>query len=169
MRGLVREVLGIGAWAGSAYFAAFAFPFVKDRFRGWIGRPDIADPMAVAALFLVAVILLSIVAGMVGSVVRMSLMGGIDRTLGMVFGILRGVVIVAFAYVAVGTAVPLENWPPVVLAARSLPYVYRSAIAVTSLLPADYRPGVRPLPDSVKTSVDDLLRANPQGKAIPGK
>lgn len=167
MRGLVREVLGIASWAGSAYFAAWAFPFVKDRFRGWIGRADIADPLTVAVLFVVAVIILSMVAGMIGNLVRMSLIGGIDRTLGMVFGLVRGTAIVAFAYVAVGLAVPVENWPEVVQDARALPYIYRVAVATTDLLPEAYRPNIRPpFVEGRGPKVDDLLRANPQGRAI---
>ena len=169
MRGLVREVLGLASWAGSAYFAAWAFPFVKDRFRGWIGRPDVADPMAVAARCLVSVIVLSVGAGMGGNIVRMSLIGGIDRTLGMVFGLLRGVALVAFAYVAVGLAVPSENWPEVVLQARSITYVHGAAEALTGLLPEEYRPKIHKLPDGVGTRVDDLLHATPQGRAIPQK
>ena len=118
MRGLVREVLGIGAWVGAGFFAVWAFPMVRDRFRGWVGSPDLGDPVAFGTLFLVAVIFLSVISGMAGSVVRMSLLGGIDRTLGVVFGLLRGAALVAFAYIAVGMAVPVDNWPPVVLEAR---------------------------------------------------
>ncbi len=165
-RGLVREVLGIGSWAGAAYFAAWAFPFIRDRFRGWIGRPDISDAMAVASAFLVAVIVLSVIAGMIGSLVRMSLFGGVDRTLGMVFGLVRGAALVAFAYVAVGFAVPVPNWPLAVQDARSLPYVRRAALLAVGLLPAEYRPAVQDLPIGKDTNAEDLLHATPLGKAL---
>ena len=38
-RGLVREVLAIGAWIGAGFFAVWAAPFVADRFLHWFG-PD---------------------------------------------------------------------------------------------------------------------------------
>jgi membrane protein required for colicin V production len=166
MRGLVRELLGIGSWIGAGFFATWAFPLVRDRVRGWLGSPDIGDPAAFAAMFLVAVVFLSVIAGMLGGVVRMSLLGGVDRTLGVVFGLLRGAVLVAFAYIAGGIIVPVERWPDAVLEARSLPYAFRGASLAVSLLPKDYRPKVLPPPASRETRAEDLLRANPQGRAI---
>ena len=163
MRGFVHELLGIGAWIGAGFFAAWAFPMVRERFRGWIGSPDLGDPVAFAAMFLLAVIVLSVISGMVGGVVRMSLLSGVDRTLGLVFGLLRGAALVAFAYVAVGMAVPVERWPPVVLEARALPYAYQGAVLAVSLLPADYRPAVHPPPEERETRAEDLMHAAPLG------
>lgn len=166
MRGLVREVLGIAAWAGAAYFAAWSHPFIKDRFRGWIGRADLADPIGVGMMFLAAVILLSVVAGMIAGVVRMSLVGGIDRTLGMVFGLLRGAVLIAFAYVLLGLAVPSDNWPQAVRQSRALPYAYQMAVLTTTLLPQEYRPAIHAPGSDAETHVDDLLHAAPLGRAL---
>jgi hypothetical protein len=59
MRGFVREVLGIGAWIGAVLFAWWATPFVRERFHGWISNPDIADPVAAGAMFLVGLLFLN--------------------------------------------------------------------------------------------------------------
>ena len=60
MRGLVREVLSIGSWIGAGFFAVWAFPFVQDRFRSWLVNPDIADPAAFGAMFVLALLVLSL-------------------------------------------------------------------------------------------------------------
>lgn len=166
MRGFAREVLSIGAWVGAGFFAMWAFPFVQDRFRGWIGNNDIADPAAFAAMFLGALIFLSVVAGMVGSVIRGSVLGGIDRTLGVVFGVIRGAALVIFAYIAGGMVVQADRWPEPVLQARSLPYAYAGAVFAVGFLPDDYRPRVTPPPAGRETRAEDLLHANPQGRAL---
>lgn len=165
MRGFVREVLGIGAWIGAAFFAAWATPFVDARFLRWFG-PDYAKPAALTAMFLLALIVLSVISSMIGGIVRMSLLGGVDRTLGVVFGLLRGAVLVAFAYIAAGWVVTADRWPEPVLQARSLPYAYQLAVFATDLLPPDYRPNVTRPPTGRQTRADDLLRALPQGKAL---
>jgi membrane protein required for colicin V production len=167
MRGFVREVLGIGAWIGAAVFALWAFPFVRARFRAWLGGPDLGDPAAFGAAFLLALIVLSIVSGMVGGVVRASVLGGLDRTLGVVFGLVRGAALLAFAYIAAGWVVPIDRWPEPVLHARSLPYAHAAAVWATGLLPAGVRPGAVPAPPPGREArAEDLLRATPQGRAI---
>ena len=74
LRGLVREVLGVGAWIGGAAVAAASFHLVQPQFRQWIDNPDIADPVAFGAVFLAALIVLSVVANMVGGIVRLSML-----------------------------------------------------------------------------------------------
>lgn len=166
MRGFVREVLGIGAWIGAGFFAIWSFPFVKERFHGWIPNADIADPAAFGAMFLVALLFLSIIAGMLGSVIRGSVLGGIDRTLGVAFGVVRGAALVVFAYIAAGMITTADKWPDPVLQARTLPYAYEGAVWIVNFLPTDYRPRLSAPPAGRETTVTDLLHATPQGRAL---
>jgi membrane protein required for colicin V production len=165
MRGFVREVLGIGAWIGAGFFAIWAAPFVMARFLHWFG-PDLGRFAALAAMFVLAWIVLTIVSTMIGGVVRMSLLGGVDRTLGVVFGLLRGAVLVAFAYIAAGWVVSADRWPEAVLQARTLPYAYQVAVVAVGLLPPEYRPSVALPPGGRETRAADLLRAPARGRAI---
>ena len=38
MRGLVREVLGVGAWLGAPLAAAWGMPLARDQVHGWFGN-----------------------------------------------------------------------------------------------------------------------------------
>jgi membrane protein required for colicin V production len=165
-RGLVREALSIGSWIGAGFFAVWAFPFVQERFRTWLVNPDIADPAAFGAMFVLALLVLSIVAGMIGALVRGSVLGGIDRTLGMAYGIVRGAALVIFAYIVGGMIVSADHWPEAVLQARSLPYAYAGATWAVGLLPEAYRPQLTAPPAGRATKAEDLLHATPQGRAI---
>jgi membrane protein required for colicin V production len=169
MRGFVREVLSIGAWIGAGLFAMWAFPFVQERFRGWIANADLADPIAFGAMFLASLIFLSVIAGMIGAVVRGSVLGGIDRTLGMAFGLVRGAALVVFAYIAGGLVVSADHWPEPVLSARSLPYAHDAAVVVVSYLPVEYRPKISDLPQGRETRAENLLHATPQGRAVAAR
>ena len=164
-RGFISEVLGIAAWVGAFFFANAAAPLLRPAMRGWIGNPDLADPAAYAAVFLVGLIVLSIITGMIGGAVRNSMLGGIDRTLGLVFGIARGLVILAVIYVGTGFVVPTDRWPEGVAEARSVPYVYRLALTLAEFLPTDYRPHIPAPPLGRSTTAADLLQTTPQGRA----
>ncbi|MGH7117476.1 MAG: CvpA family protein [Acetobacteraceae bacterium] len=146
VRGLVREVLGIGAWIGAIVLAVLAFPWASAEARGAIGNPDIADGVAIAAVFLVCLVALSLIAAWIGGVVRHSALGGLDRTLGLIFGIARGAILIMIAYIVVGLVERPAVWPVPVQNARVLPYAYHGAIWMVHLLPPHYRPEVAPLP-----------------------
>ena len=61
-RGLVREVLSLGAWVGAIFAAVWALPRVRPQVHQWIGESPWVDPVAFALVFIVSLIVLSIVA-----------------------------------------------------------------------------------------------------------
>jgi membrane protein required for colicin V production len=168
MRGLVREVLGLGAWLIAAYVASpyGVFPMVQPVMRQQFNDPTTADIIGFGSVFIVTLIVLWVIAGILGGLVRDSVLGGLDRTLGLVFGIARGAVLVAVLYVLVGMAVPAEQWPQPILQARALPTVYHGAEWLASQLPPGYRPTVSPPPSEKPTTSADLLQSRPEGRAL---
>jgi membrane protein required for colicin V production len=164
MRGFVREMLGIGAWLGAAAFAYQFAPDARPTFQQWISNPDYAGAAALGACFLAALIVLSMIASMLSRLVRGSTLGGVDRSLGMLFGVVRGAALVAFAYVALGLVMAPEQWPEPVLQARTLPYIYQGAAWANDRL--GHRINVPPPPRGRETHAADLLHLNPQGRAF---
>jgi membrane protein required for colicin V production len=164
-RGLVREALGIGAWVGAAWGAIQLYPVAQPYARRMIGNPDIADPAAYAAGFVALLIVLSLIANLAGRIIRFSVLGGLDRTLGILFGFARGAALLVAAYIVAGLLVPPDNWPAAVQHAQALPIVYEGASWATSVLPHDYRPRLAEPPAARETAAEDLLQANPLGRA----
>ncbi len=169
MRGLVREVLGIGAWVGAVVIAVKALPMSRELAARWIQEPAWLDPIGFLGAFLVALIVLSIIARLIGRVVRGSVLGGIDRSLGILFGLARGAVLVILAYILGGFAVAVEQWPDPVLKARSLEFAYQGADWLAHQVPEEYRPQVRPPPGGREATADMLMRTTPQGRATEGR
>jgi membrane protein required for colicin V production len=134
----------------------------------WTGKADWSAPLAYAAVFVGALILLSVVASMIGGVVRGSMLGGIDRTLGVVFGLVRGAALVVVAYIAAGFVV--THWPEPVLQARARPFVAEGAAWLVAQIPPQYRPTLPNLPPGQETSAAALSRGPvPQGSATDHK
>lgn len=165
-RGFVREVLGLGAWAGAAAFAYWGTPLARPQFERWIASPEWVGVVTAAALFIGSLLLLMVLSGWIGSIVRASVLGGFDRTLGLVFGLARGALLVVFAYIAAGMVIPIDQWPQVVQRARALPLAYAGASWVVSHLPPDARPRLYPPPVARETTAGELLRAQPLGRAV---
>ena len=167
LRGLVREVLGIGAWIGAVMAAIATLPMAREVARKWISEPAWIDPVSFLAVFLVTLIVLSLAARMIGGMVRGSALGGVDRSLGLVFGLARGAAVVIIAYILGQMVFPIDRWPDAVLNARVLTPTYEAAKWVRDQLPDPYRPHtLAPPPAGRSATAEALLRANPQGRAI---
>src|SRR3954453_23735756 len=90
VRGFVREVLGVGAWAGAVAAAFAGLAMMREVVRTWFQTPEWVDPVSFVIVFLVAVIILTLIAGSISRFVRRLALGGVDRTLGLLFGLARG-------------------------------------------------------------------------------
>ena len=166
MRGLVREVLGLGAWIGAIFAGVWALPRVRPQFQHWLGLSPWVDPVAFGAVFIVSLIVLMLISRWISALVRASPVSGIDRTLGLVFGLVRGAALCILAYIAAGMVVQVERWPEPVLNAESVWPVYRGASWIIEQLPQEYRPHLYPPPAGHETTASALLQATPQGRAV---
>jgi membrane protein required for colicin V production len=166
MRGLVREVLGLAAWVGAIFAGIWALPRVRPQSQHWLGSSPWVDPVAFAVVFIVALIVLLLISRWISAIVRGSPLGGVDRSLGLVFGLARGAALVIISYIAVGMVVQVDRWPDVVLKAESMWPAYQGARWVVERLPADYRPRLYPPPLGRETTAAALLQATPQGRAV---
>ncbi|WP_159997207.1 CvpA family protein [Roseomonas sp. 18066] len=164
-RGMVREVLGVGAWIGAVLFAITVLPALSPLLAEHVQPPWLAELIAAAAAFLVALIVLKLLIGWFAGKVRASVLGGLDRALGMVFGLVRGAFLVVLTYIVGGLFLPaVDRWPEPVREARSLPMTAGAAAMLVSRLPAEYRPRLPDLPQSSMPSMDELLRPPARGR-----
>lgn len=162
LRGLVQEVLGVGAWIGAAVVALLLRSTTAPWLQGKVEPPWLAEALAVAGVFLLVLILLKIVIGFVARVVQDSMLGGLDRTLGLVFGLARGAFLVVLAYILAGMVLPPgDRWPPAVRDSRSLPLVVEGSNWLIAQLPPRFQPGVVAPALRPEPSFEDLRRPPP--------
>lgn len=137
VRGFIQEVLSIGAWIGAIVATIFGLPHVRPFSREFISNTMLADVAAGAAIFLVTLVILWILTRMLSNQVRGSALNALDRSLGFVFGLLRGAVLVCLLFVGVEWLVKPDQQPDWLRNARSLPLVMWGADQLLSLVPTD--------------------------------
>jgi membrane protein required for colicin V production len=158
-RGLVQEVLGVGAWVGAALAALALRPFLAPPLLQAVETPWIADAIALAGVFLAVLVVLKIIIALIARRVQDSALGGPDRALGMVFGLARGAFLVVVAYILGGVILSEpERWPQPVRDARSLPLVAEGARWLMEQLPPDYQARLVAPPAAPDPSFKDLVR-----------
>lgn len=136
LRGFVQEVLSITSWVGAVFAALYGFPLARPLFREHIPSAMVADIAAGAALFLVTLLILSILTKRVSDSVRRSALNSVDSSLGFVFGLARGFVLVALAYMSAAWLFDSPEQQPDWLAqARTRPWLMRGADFLQGLAP----------------------------------
>ena len=92
MRGLLREVISLFTWV-AAVWIAWSFAASLEPYLGGALSDSAVRPWAARTIIFVAVLLIGAALGaLVSHFVRLSLFSGVDRLLGLLFGLLRGVV-----------------------------------------------------------------------------
>src|ERR1700743_1017422 len=110
-RGFVSETLSIFAWAAAAFATLFFGPKLAPVARGLFASPLLGVLVGYAAIFLVVLLPLSFMSFRFSQSVKNSPVGALDRALGAVFGIVRGLAIIGLAYIAFSSVIPVRNQP----------------------------------------------------------
>jgi membrane protein required for colicin V production len=140
IRGFVKEVLSVAGWLGAAFATLYLFHTVTPWFRGFIAIPWLADAAAGVAIFVVSLVVLSAISHAIALRVHQSSFSALDKSLGLVFGLLRGAVIVCLGYLALGWAVSSpDQYPSWVKEAKTAPIVERGARMIEQLIPESAR------------------------------
>lgn len=136
VRGFAREMLSIAAWLGAAAVTFYFFDPSRVIARTMM-KPWLADVVAPIVVFVFCLIVFSIITGVLSSRVRQSSLGAVDRALGMIFGVARGVLVVCAAYLVMTRFLVPEDRPNWVIQAHTQPLLEAGAQRLNALIPHD--------------------------------
>lgn len=140
LRGATREVLGIAGWVGAFATVFYGLPLFRPFAHHYIHNSMVADAVVAGVLFVLSLAVFILISRMISTRVKGSLLGGLDRSLGLVFGFLRGMLVVCLAYLAMGFFYPPDKTPETVKNARFTPWFAQGAREIKQLIPKDYVP-----------------------------
>ena len=115
-RGMVREGMAIAGWIAAAIlafiFADTAQPLVRQiPYLGDIlgDSCELLILASFAVIFAVALLIVSIFTPLLSTIVQKSILSGLDKNLGFIFGICRGLVLVIAAFFVYFTVMPNQK------------------------------------------------------------
>ena len=137
-RGFLREMMSLGAWIGAAIITLYTFPHVSKMIEPQVKSEAIASGLASMGVFMIALVIISIFGGLIVRYMKPSgEVGFFDNLIGLLFGVARGVLLVAIAYFIMTLVIAPKDYPEWVKTAVSRPYVAKTAEVVAKLAP-DY-------------------------------
>jgi membrane protein required for colicin V production len=137
VRGFMREVLSIASWAAAALVTVWAYPKLKPIALQYVTNDIVASAAAIGVAFLGTLLVVSVITIKISDMILDSRIGALDRTLGFLFGLARGLVIVVVAFLFFDWLVPTRSQPEWVKNAKSLVVINKTGDALKSVLPED--------------------------------
>ncbi len=137
LRGFTREVLAIASWGAAAVAAIYLHPLVLPYVNPYIAKDIIALAVAAAAVFFVTLIVVSFITIKLSDAILDSKVGALDRSLGFLFGAVRGLLLCVIAFVFFNWLVPEQTQPQWVKTARMRPLLQATGDQLMAILPED--------------------------------
>ncbi len=134
-RGLVQEVLSIAGWIGAIFATVYGFPYLRPYARELTTVEIVADFGAGIIIFIIALVIVSLFTRRISKIVKNNAFSAIDRSLGFLFGLARGALLVVVAYIGLGMVYPEDEQPGWIRHSRSLELIKPGAELLASLIP----------------------------------
>ena len=134
--GFVRGGLFLLSWAGAIIITIYGFSSITIYSRKYIENELLADIVGGAVVFLVSLVILHLISQMLSSWVRSGSLNAIDRS----FGLLAGIITTAVALAVVNLFVFNDSWraspPDWAKNSRSRPVIDSASLLIRDLLPS---------------------------------
>lgn len=108
IRGFVREALSLAVWVLAFWVGVRYSPLVSEVFLNAVTNPSLRQIAAFLILFIVTMMVGGLLSALLSQVMKLPVLRSMDRSLGVVFGLVRGGVIVA-VLVLVGSYTPFRE------------------------------------------------------------
>jgi membrane protein required for colicin V production len=151
-RGMVRELLSVGGWVAAALVTLYAYPYTQPLARKYIPIVLAADIAAAVVVFVVTLVIASVVSNVIAGRIHDTQFRALDRSLGLLFGIVRGAVLLCLAFLLVSWMARPDELPGWVMAAKSRPFLASGAKMLVALAP-------KGLVDDTATKVEQMKGA----------
>ncbi len=177
LRGFIREVLTIAGVIGGLAAAYFFGPLLSPTFQGWFGvRHDdedvaklfdlipmdiVASVTAYASIFVLLVIIISVISHFTAGAIKAMGLGPVDRSLGVIFGITRAIVLLGLIYLPFHLLMPAGTKADLFEKSRTHMFIEK-----TSVLLAGFLPSSSEVEEKIEKVADEKLETQLKNKLI---
>ena len=137
-RGVIRELLTIVSWGGTILLSIFFFPFGKSIVSNFVQQPLLVDLITYVVVFIVFLVVLSAFTYLFSSIVKNSILAIPNRLCGGLFGILRGILLLALVDFGVSQYLSQE-YEEYVKPSQLRPYIKETSKMLFIMLPDSTR------------------------------
>ncbi|UXM94209.1 CvpA family protein [Bartonella sp. HY329] len=169
IRGFSREILSLLSWVLAAAATFFLYEYALQFASPYFSNKTVAIAVTIVVLFLFFLFVISIFTMKLADIIVDSRIGALDRTLGFIFGLARGVLILAVAVIFLNELVKPADQVDWIKNAKTKPaidsvaYKLRDTLNEASVKLWGMADRIKP---STETSPNDLLNNGEAGQPV---
>lgn len=134
IRGFVYEMLAVVGWVAAVLAALWCLPMMRGFLEPYIVGDLLVDIVGGGIVFIVVLVASSFLTQAIGRRVRSSMVGPLDRTMGFLFGVARGVIVASLCFIVV-----VKLWSPgepdLLATAKTRPLLVEGQRLIFSVIP----------------------------------
>lgn len=134
-RGLVSELLGISSWILAGFGALYSYTPMQPVMGKFIENEKIAGICGALLVALIILVVATIISSHISHKLRESSLSGLDRLLGLMFGLLRGILLIALLYIGLSMLVSDKQLEEISRENVSVPYVQKTVGVLKNFVP----------------------------------
>lgn len=139
IRGVTREIFGILSWSGAGVITYFSYPHAKGFAEIYIKNPQIAEYATYATMFIALLVIFSLFSHLLSTLIKNSVFGGVDRSLGFGFGLIRAVFLLAILDLGIGVFVARNTPPEFMKNTKTLSHLHYLGDRLISAIPEKWQ------------------------------
>jgi membrane protein required for colicin V production len=164
-RGAVREVAAMAALVGAAVLAVIGLPTSAPVVRHVVHPAWLGGLAALLLVFVATYVVLRLLgAALAQRVQQTHVLGALDRTMGLLIGLVRGLVVLGALYLMFNAATPADLRPRWIVKARTWPLARTMGQALQAAAPRRFE-----LTRRVRPTFDEVLNAHPDDRNATGE
>lgn len=142
-RGLIRELLGIAAWILSGFVALYSYAPLQPLMNKMIDNPKTAGIVGSLLAALISLVIMTLINAWITKRLRQSALSGLDRILGLIFGLLRACLLAAVCYLGCSMFMPEKRLNEIEEKNFSVPYIRTMAGWIECVIPENIKADIK--------------------------
>ena len=138
MRGLSREILSLITWISSAAISIFMYSNLALFLKKFIKSSTVSNILSLTLIFIIVFIVLSYFSVKISQILARSFVGPLDKFLGIIYGVTRGVLIAAMLVVLTTNIIEIPNKKMWLTNAKTYSLLNNIGGHVYSLIPSNF-------------------------------
>jgi membrane protein required for colicin V production len=128
-KGLIGEVSGVIGVVAAFYGAYTYYPLITVYAQKWIENAGFRNIIAFFLIFCAILIVINLVSLLIRKILNLVFLGWVDRTFGLVFGAVKGILIVTVIFIMVTSFLPKNS--NFLTTSKFSPYIAQVSEALT--------------------------------------
>lgn len=165
MRGFVNEVFTIVGWIAAAVATVILLPHLRGIAQSFFDSKIVADIVTAAVIFLGTLGAVTVISYSISDYLKKTRLSALDRTLGVMFGAARALIVFALAFIVIAWIWEPDNRPEFIADAKTRPIIEIVAEAILPIIPGTEDIELK-AEKSAKDALDAVMRPEDQEKVL---